>query len=145
MTTDAPEGATVLRPLVKAHPRTGRKFFHAGRHAFGIPGLSLEESQELLESLTAIACQPPRVYEHDWAEGDLVLWDQQRIMHRARPYHPSEARALRGTGVLGDPATEAAITGTAEADRRGDALMAEIERLKGREGFAKGTLPPAAL
>ena len=47
--------------------------------------------------------------------------------------------------VLGDPATEAAITGTAEADRCGDVLMAEIERLKGREGFAKGTLPPAAL
>lgn len=137
--TEAP-----LRPLVKRHPLTGDPFFHAGRHAFGVVGMSPEQSEEWLAQLTEEACQPPRVYEHMWRVGDLVLWDQQRIMHRARPYDPKETRILRGTGILGDPRTEGAVTGTPEAERAEAVVTAELARLRARN-TAKGTLPKAAL
>jgi alpha-ketoglutarate-dependent taurine dioxygenase len=103
-------GAGPLRPLVKQHPVTGRRSLFIGRHACDIPGLSPEESETLLDELLAFACQPPRVYEHTWSVGDLVLWDNRCVLHRARPWSPTEARLMKHTRISGDPATETALT-----------------------------------
>ena len=46
-----------LRPLVKVHPVTGRRALYIGRHAYGIPGLTEDESEALLDELLASACQ----------------------------------------------------------------------------------------
>ena len=99
-----------LRSLVKTHPETGRKSIYTGRHAYGIPGLEEKESERLLADLLASACQPPRVYRHEWQVGDTVVWDNRCLMHRARPYDVSHPRILRGTRVSGDPASELAPT-----------------------------------
>lgn len=32
------------------------------------------------------ACQPPRLYHHDWAPGDAVLWDNRCLLHQATPW-----------------------------------------------------------
>lgn len=101
-------GEAPLRPLVKVHPATGRHSLFIGRHAFGIPGLSESESEALLDELLAFACQPPRVLHHDWAVGDLVVWDNRCVLHRARPWDLSAPRDMVHTRVAGDPATEAA-------------------------------------
>ncbi|MDP6977960.1 MAG: TauD/TfdA family dioxygenase [Myxococcota bacterium] len=95
-----------LRPLVKVHPVTGRKSLFIGRHAYGIPGLSKEESETLLEELLENACQAPRVLTHDWDVGDLVVWDNRCLLHRARPYKRDEPRVVVHTRIAGDPATE---------------------------------------
>lgn len=97
-----------LRPLVKVHPRTGRPALYAGRHAYGVPGLEPEESERLLDELVAQACQPPRVYQHRWRPGDVVVWDNRCVLHRARPYDHTEPRVMVHTRVAGDPATELA-------------------------------------
>ncbi len=99
-----------LRPLIKVHPETGRKSIYTGRHAYGIPGLSSTASERLLDNLLETACQPPRVYTHKWQVGDLVVWDNRCLMHRARPYDAAYPRELRGTRIAGDPATELAPT-----------------------------------
>lgn len=99
-----------LRPLVKEHSVTGRKALFIGRHAYGIPGLSEEASRALLGELLATACQPPRLYEHAWAPGDLVVWDNRCLLHRARPYDTSQPRVMLATRIAGDPATELAPT-----------------------------------
>ena len=99
-----------LRPIIKKHPETGRKSIYAGRHAYGIPGMSTEESEELLSNLVENACQPPRTYKHPWNVGDLVLWDNRCLMHRARPYDTQFPRILRGSRVSGEPETELAPT-----------------------------------
>ncbi|MYB35925.1 MAG: TauD/TfdA family dioxygenase [Gammaproteobacteria bacterium] len=103
------EQVVPLRPLVKVHPETGRPALYIGRHAHDIPGLSEEESRLLLEELVEFGCQPPRVYGHHWQVGDVVIWDNRRVLHRARPWPPSEARAMHHTRVAGDPATETAL------------------------------------
>jgi alpha-ketoglutarate-dependent taurine dioxygenase len=99
-----------LRPIVKVHPETGRKSIYTGRHAHDIPGMTPEASQALLDELLEWACQPPRTYRHRWAVGDLVVWDNRCLMHRACPYDPSQPRHLRGSRVSGHPASELAPT-----------------------------------
>jgi alpha-ketoglutarate-dependent taurine dioxygenase len=99
-----------LRPLVKVHPVTGRPALFIGRHAYGIPGLGEAESEKLLSDLVDFACRPPRTYAHRWRPGDVVIWDNRCVLHRARPYDYSEARVMRHTRVAGDPATELAPT-----------------------------------
>lgn len=108
------EGAP-LRPLVKEHPETGRKALYIGRHAYGIPGLRSAESERLLDDLVSFACQPPRIYTHQWKVGDVVIWDNRAVLHRARPYDYSEPRFLVHTRVAGDPRSELASTFIAEA------------------------------
>ena len=99
-----------LRPVIKTHPETGRKSIYTGRHAYGIPGMTAEESEELLDQLMEDACQPPRTYRHSWQVGDLVVWDNRCMMHRARPYDTNQTRILRASRIAGEPETELAPT-----------------------------------
>ncbi len=99
-----------LRPVIKTHPETGRKSLYTGRHAYEIRGMGEEESEALLNKLMVDACQPPRTYRHSWTVGDLVVWDNRCVMHRARPYDPSHKRVLRASRISGEPETELAPT-----------------------------------
>jgi len=106
-----------LRPLVKVHPVTARPALYIGRHAYGIPGLDPAESEQLLSDLLDAACRPPRTYAHRWQPGDVVIWDNRCVLHRARPYDYGEVRVMRHTRVAGDPATELAPTDRDERAR----------------------------
>lgn len=101
-----------LRPLVKTHPETGRKALAVGRHAYGIPGLSEMESEELIKQLNSFAvADERRVYHHRWAVGDVVVWDNRCLMHRACEWDFSEARVMLHSRIAGDPASEQGIVG----------------------------------
>jgi len=95
-----------LRPLVKTHPETGRRTLAVGRHAYGIPGLAREDSDRLLKELIAFACQPPRVHHHTWTPGDVVVWDNRCLMHRAMPWDMREPRVMYHSRIAGDPVAE---------------------------------------
>ena len=95
-----------LRPLIKVHPETGRRSLLIGRHAYGIPGMSAEESERLLAHLVEFACRPPRVYYHDWGPGDAVLWDNRCLLHRACPWDMQEPRVMYHSRIAGDPRSE---------------------------------------
>lgn len=99
-----------LRPVVKVHPETGRKSIYTGRHAYGLNGMTPEASEQFLDELLAWACQPPRIYRHVWQVGDLVVWDNRCLMHRACPYDARHPRHLRGSRISGDAASELAPT-----------------------------------
>ena len=104
-----------LRPLIKVHPVTHRPALYIGRHAYGIPGLAPAASQRLLAELVDFACRPPRVYTHRWRPGDLVIWDNRCVLHRARPWDLGEPRVMHHTRVNGDPGTESALAQPAAA------------------------------
>jgi alpha-ketoglutarate-dependent taurine dioxygenase len=96
-----------LRPLVKVHPETGRESLAVGRHAFGIPGLTGEESDTLLAELISVAVgDDSRVYQHNWEHGDVVVWDNRCLMHRANAWDYDEPRVMLHSRIAGDPATE---------------------------------------
>ena len=110
--------APPLRPLVKRHPVTGRRSLFIGRHAYGIPGLGESESERLLDELLAFACQPPRTFQHCWQTGDVAIWDNRCVLHRARPFDPSQPRVMHHTRIAGDPATESGL----KAEKRGTGM-----------------------
>ena len=99
-----------LRPLVKHHPETGTPSLAVGRHAYGIPGLSADESDRLLADLIHFAVEEDaRVYQHRWTPGDVILWDNRCLMHRACPWDYSEPRVMLHSRIAGDPRTESAL------------------------------------
>ena len=100
-----------LRPLVKTHPVTGRKSLFIGRHAYEIPGMSIKDGQALLDDLLEFAVRPPRVYAHQWQPGDVMMWDNRCILHRACPYDHSEIRIMRHVRVAGEVESELVETG----------------------------------
>jgi alpha-ketoglutarate-dependent taurine dioxygenase len=104
------KGPVPLRPLVKVHPETGRKSLLIGRHAHNIPGMDATESERLLQALIDFACQPPRVYHHDWSPGDAVLWDNRCLLHQATPWDMTQPRVMWHSRIAGDPTSEAAVS-----------------------------------
>jgi alpha-ketoglutarate-dependent taurine dioxygenase len=104
------DGPVPLRPIVKVHPETGRKSLVIGRHAHNIPNMEPGESERLLQELVDFACQPPRVYHHNWTPGDAVVWDNRCLLHRGMPWDMSEPRVMWHSRIAGDPMSEAALT-----------------------------------
>ena len=91
------------------NPVTGRQSLFIGRHAYGIPGLEPEESEKLHDGLVTFACQAPRTYSYAWQPGDVVVWDNRCVVHRARPFDHSEPRVMKHTRVAGEAASELAV------------------------------------
>ena len=98
--------APVRQPLVRVHPSSGRVSLFLSSHAGRIVGWPVPEGLMLLRDLTEHATQRERVYRHKWRVGDLVMWDNQGTMHRARLYddlrYPRDLR--RTTLTAGAPA-----------------------------------------
>jgi taurine dioxygenase len=93
----------VEHPLIRLHPPTGRLGIYLGSHANRIAGLSEDESAELIRDLMAHATEPRFVYEHIWRPGDLLMWDNRALLHRATEYDTgSEPRVMRRSVVEGD-------------------------------------------
>jgi alpha-ketoglutarate-dependent taurine dioxygenase len=103
------DGPAPLRPLVKTHPETGRKSLLIGRHAHAMPGVAAAESEAFLDDLVAFACQPPRVWRHTWSPGDVVVWDNRCLLHRAKPWDMREKRVMWHSRIAGDCVSEAAL------------------------------------
>jgi alpha-ketoglutarate-dependent taurine dioxygenase len=95
-----------LRPLVKVHPETGRRSLLIGRHAYGIPDLADDESERLLLDLLDNACRPPRTYAHSWTPGEVVVWDNRCLLHRALRWDLTVPRVMYHTRIAGDPVSE---------------------------------------
>ena len=91
------------------------KVLYAGRHAFALEGkdkvYSREESFNFLQGLhDHCLAKDNRVYIHQYQVGDLVLFDNRSVMHKACEYdYIHERRQLIGTRIVGSVATESAI------------------------------------
>ena len=78
-----PSGATVDHPLVRTHPDTGTKSLYIGNHSTHIVGMPETEGRALLATLLDHATQQQFVYVHRWRVGDLIMWDNRCLIHRA--------------------------------------------------------------
>jgi len=95
----------VRQSLVRTHPSTGRKSVYLSSHAGDILGWPRPEALSLLRDLTELATQREFVYSHEWRQYDLVIWDNRRTMHRARPFPSQEPRDMRRTTLRGEGPT----------------------------------------
>lgn len=80
----------------------GKKVLMIGMHADYIEGMERGESEALLDALRDWCTQPRFVHHHRWRVGDLVMWDNMSILHRAMPYDmENDRRRLHRTTVAG--------------------------------------------
>ncbi|MFW0785577.1 TauD/TfdA family dioxygenase [Gordonia sp. CPCC 206044] len=84
--------------------RDGRRSLVIGATADHIVGMRPEESRELLDELLAWSTQERFSYVHEWEVGDVVIWDNTGMLHRALPYDPSSERLMHRTTIAGDEA-----------------------------------------
>jgi alpha-ketoglutarate-dependent 2,4-dichlorophenoxyacetate dioxygenase len=99
--------APVTQRLIRRHPSTGRKSLYLASHAGTIVGWPVPEARAFLRDLIEHATQRKFVYSHEWKQFDLVIWDNQATMHRARPFDAAEARDMHRTTVAGTRSTMA--------------------------------------
>ena len=96
----------VETPVVRTHPVTKRKgLFINEAHTSHIVGLSAEESEKLLSQLYQHITKPEFIYTHHWQAGDLLLWDNCAVQHKATfDYDLPSRRVMYRTTVRGTPA-----------------------------------------
>jgi taurine dioxygenase len=94
----------VAHPLVRTHPESGRKAIYINPIRIeGILGMEEAAALPLLDALLAHAVQPRYEYRHRWQPGDLVLWDNRCLLHKANgDYDMSEVRYLYRLMLKGD-------------------------------------------
>jgi len=86
----------VLHPMVRTHPETGHKaLFINPIRIEGIVGLDHREALPLLDDLLAHSTQEALQYRHRWLPGDLLIWDNRRLLHKANgDYDIAQTRYL---------------------------------------------------
>jgi taurine dioxygenase len=83
-----------IHPIVRTHPETRKKTIYLGRRfAAYIVGLTVEDSEALLNELWAEAIKPEYCWAQQWKVGDMIIWDNRCVMHR-RDGFPNESRRL---------------------------------------------------
>jgi taurine dioxygenase len=93
----------VDHPIVRTHPETGRKCLFLGDHAETIAGWDYAAGRDFIEALNERIIALARIYTHRWQPGDLMVWDNRCLMHKAGSYDTArEARVIRRCTVLGD-------------------------------------------
>jgi len=97
-------GLAATHPVVRVHPETGRKsLFISVGHTSHIVGLPEEESEALLRELNAHIEQPQFVYRHEWRVGDILMWDNISVVHKADfDYTPDQRRMMRRASTVGE-------------------------------------------
>jgi len=86
----------VIHPVVRPHPRTGRKVLYVNPgYTMKINEVSAEESDALLADLFAHALQPAFQHRHKWQKGMLLGLDNRSSMHAAVDDYTEPRRMLR--------------------------------------------------
>ncbi len=100
-----------IHPLVCVHPETGRRALYLGRRRNAyIDGLSLDDSDVLLDEIWAYATRDSLTWRHRWEVGDLVLWDNRCTMHRRDAFDPAARRVMHRTQITGDSTRRGALS-----------------------------------
>jgi taurine dioxygenase len=73
----------VVHPLVRTHPETGGRSLFVGMYSKAIVGMPDAEGKALIKELLDFATGPEFTFRHQWQVGDLVVWDNRCLDHRA--------------------------------------------------------------
>ena len=97
----------------KVHPlvwtrSSGRKSLLVGATAAEVVGWPAEKGQTLLDRLLDWSTQPQFTLRHQWRRGDLVVWYNTGMLHRALPFEPTSPRLMHRTTLVGEEAVTAA-------------------------------------
>lgn len=98
---DPREAPGAVHPIVMTHEETGERALYLGRREWAyIPGLSLEDSEALLDELWSYAALKANVWQQQWQPNDLIIWDNRRVLHRRDDFDQNARRLMKRCQVL---------------------------------------------
>lgn len=101
------ERAPAFHPMIRVHSETGRKslYFDPGKILF-IEGLAPQESDDLIDELTGRMIAPDAEYTHVWRVGDVVIWDNRCLVHKAAGDYPPEEDRIHWRVSIKEPVSD---------------------------------------
>lgn len=87
--------------MVRVNPVNGRKAIYAGAHASHVIGWPRQEGRAFIQWLNEFATHPRFCFSHAWRQGDLVIWDNRAVLHRATAYDTLRHRRLMQRTTVG--------------------------------------------
>ena len=95
----------VVHDMVLENAATGeRSLYLSPNHTTAIENLSNKDGRELFDALMDHALRPENIYSHDWRNGDVLLWDNTRLLHQREAFSGRIPRLAKRTTVYMDPA-----------------------------------------
>ncbi len=95
---DAP-GA--VHPIIRVHDETQDKMLYLGRRELAyVVGLALGESEQLLDEIWRYAALSENVWTQQWEIGDVIVWDNRRVLHRRDGFDQSQRRLMKRCQVM---------------------------------------------
>ena len=89
-----------IHSAIRLHPETQRPNLFLGRRADAyIEGLDVEQSEELLDEIWQYVATPSQIWTQEWNVGDLMIWDNRRLMHKRSAFSDDDERLMRRTQV----------------------------------------------
>ncbi len=99
--TDPSEVPGAIHPAIRRHEENGRDALYLGRREFAyIAGMTLGDSETLLDELWSYASLPQNVWTQQWKVGDVIIWDNRRVLHRRDAFPNDMRRMMRRCQVL---------------------------------------------
>jgi taurine dioxygenase len=102
--TDDPRSSPgAVHPLVCRHPESARRCLYLGRRRNAyLMGMTLAESEALLDALWAHIDDPALAWTQVWRPGDLVMWDNRCTMHKRDVFDGAARRIMHRTQIKGE-------------------------------------------
>src|SRR5580704_6957580 len=101
--TDVRHTVGAHHPLVRTDPKTGHRALFLGRRPNAyVLGLTVPESDALLDALWEHATQPRFAMCHEWQIGDLLMWNNLSVLHRRDPFDSKTRRVMHRSQIRGN-------------------------------------------
>lgn len=86
---------TELHPLTVIHPESNKQLINCNlAYTIGIEDMQPNESTKLLNFIFKFQLREKYIYRYKWSEGDLVIWDNRCVLHRATGGYNGHERLL---------------------------------------------------
>jgi taurine dioxygenase len=94
------QAPAVPHPVVITHPVTQQRSLYISEgFTTGIAGCSYEESQQILQALFDFVHREEHIQTHIWQEGDILLWDNRPLLHKASTVPKGEPSVSYRIGI----------------------------------------------
>lgn len=90
-------------PVIRTHPETLKKcLFVNSIYVHHFEGMSVEESQDLLEFLYTESTRPEYSCRFRWKNNSVAFWDNRCVQHLAIHDNNTATRRMQRTQIIGD-------------------------------------------
>ncbi|MBL4720870.1 MAG: TauD/TfdA family dioxygenase [Alphaproteobacteria bacterium] len=94
----------VIHDMVLENSSNGqRALYISPNHTEAIEGLDARDGQVLIDALLSHALRDDFIHTHEWRNGDVMLWDNARLLHRREEFDARLPRLAKRTTIYMDP------------------------------------------